>query len=137
MKKIKLIPLAIFFSIFFGLSSYAEARETASMSANLAEAMDRSNNEQRDIRNAMVKQHNERIDSWAERGQETIQIRHTGGGTLPMMDLGDPDFDIDDSGEDQSGLDGLRSTIEEEPTDIDFGDELREVSSIIDEVPES
>ena len=41
----------------------------------------------------------------------------------------DADLEIQESGEDSSGLNQLRSNVDEESTDINFDDELREVSS--------
>ena len=62
---------------------------------------------------------------------EAIEIKH-GASTLAPAKLVKPDFTLDQGGEDQSGLDKLRSDVNEDPIHIDFDEELREVSSTKD-----
>ena len=133
MKIKKIIPLFLFFTFAFTLSSFANAKNSFSKKGHsktsIAEAMEKSNQEQRMIKQDMYDRANQRFDKWSERGDAAIQIQHGGSSSLPSLDLGDPSFSLDESGEDHSGLDSLRGEFEQESTDIDFDAELREVSS--------
>ncbi|MCJ8275487.1 MAG: hypothetical protein MJK18_01495, partial [Bdellovibrionales bacterium] len=95
------------------------------------EAKYRSDDDQRELKNKAIREQERRQDSWAERDIEAIEIKGTSSYTTSSYDIGvEADLEIDDSGEDNSGLNKLRSKVEEESTDIDFDAELREVSQI-------
>ena len=97
-------------------------------------AVKKSDSDQNRIKDKMNSEANQRIESWQAREMEAIQIKHSGTSSLEPVDLGDPDFSMEDLGEDNSGLIRLRTDtdIEEESTDINFDEELREVSSMKD-----
>lgn len=123
-----LLPKIILLGFILSLSSPGLAG--GQLATSIKEARHRADNERQKLSNKAINETNQQMDSWTERTQETIEIQHTGMSGHGGVDLGDPDFSMEDLGEDHSGLDSLRSRVEEESTDIDFDEELREVSSI-------
>ena len=71
----------------------------------------------------------DRIEGWTIRNRQAIEIKHTGASTIDPVDLGDPDFSMEELGEDRSGLDDLKGDYYEESIDIDFGERERELVS--------
>lgn len=84
-----------------------------------------------DVRKQQNRDRLDRQDQWSERDDGVIQISNTGYQPTTYSEI---DFESDDesSGEDQSGLNRLRGTVEEESTDIDFDQELQEVGAFTD-----
>ena len=74
----------------------------------------------------------EKREEWTHREFNAIEIRTTGSSSLEAVDLGDADFSIEELGEDHSGLDTFKREIVDEPIPIDFDQELRDVSSVVD-----
>lgn len=94
---------------------------------NIQDAMDKSHADHRRLKKKVSLKTDKRMQALDTRSTETIEIKNTGGSVL---DMGGADSAIDNhQGEDNSGLNHLRSHVEEESTDIDFDSELREVSS--------
>ena len=133
MKKLKTFKYFLLFTILFTVPSGALAKSAKYKRGQLADSLkDAVNRSQKDQRLMKVRYNNEadqRIENWSARELETIKITHTGTSSVAPMNFGDPNFSTEELGEDQSGLDSLHSDIVEEPTDIDFDKELREVSS--------
>ena len=95
----------------------------------LGDAMNRSSDEQRDLRKKVQKEKSQRMDQWAERREAAIEINNSIISVPSNFDVGiEADLDIEEGEEDNSGLNKLRSDVEEESTDINFDEELREVS---------
>ncbi len=99
---------------------------------SINEAVNRSDNEQDQIKTKIEKEADRRVETWADRDRDLIVIQHSGMSSTDPANLGEADFDYEDVGIDQSGLDRLRTDVEDEPIDIDFDKELREVSSVKD-----
>lgn len=106
--------------------TFAQKKKKEKQATNIQEAMDKSRADQSRLRKQEHERTDKRIQSWDTRSSETIEIKQTGN---PVIDMGhtDPSMDM---GEDESGLVGLHSHVEEDATDIDFDEELREVSSV-------
>lgn len=136
------------FAMCFGVSNVASARRAKQkdakykrvkqkrkkgyLASSISEAMNRSHKDQGKIKTQYNNEADQRVETWTDRKRNTIKISHTGTTSMDPVDLGDPDFSMEDLGEDQSGLDGLRGDVVEEPIVIDFDEELREVSSLKD-----
>ncbi len=130
----KRLKISIMVLFFFGSLQVAQAKRKPKAKAQLEhsinEAMGRSEAEQERIRDHMNSKTDQMLEAWDEPSKTTLEIKHTGTVPVGASTFGSSDFSIDNGGEDQSGLDSLRGTIEEESTDIDFDEELREVSSM-------
>ena len=138
MNKISLnLKYLVVFALILGFSSVAQSKrkrktKKPQLMVSIKAAVQRSDKDQDRIKDQMNSEADQRIESWQAREMEAIQIKHSGTSSLEPVDLGDPDFSMEDLGEDTSGLNRLRTDIEEEPTDINFDEELREVSSMKD-----
>jgi len=133
MKSIQRITkILIVLFMMFGVSQTAygkRAKRKGQLLDSIRDAMDRSDSEQNRIRNRQDDEANQRVKSWKVRKLDSIEIKHTGASSAEPVDLGDTDFSYDEVGVDQSGLDSLHSDVVEESVDINFDEELREVSS--------
>ena len=118
------------------IAAQANQKETKNKDGQLVtalkEAMDKSNSEQQQIKRKVSFEAEERINSWADRSNISIQIEHTGTSSIQPVNLGDPDFSIEDLGEDHSGLNSLHSEVATDPINIDFDKELSDVNSFND-----
>ncbi len=99
---------------------------------SINEAVNRSDSEQDQIKTKIEKEADRRVETWADRDRDLIVIQHSGMSSMDPANLGEADLDYEEVGIDQSGLDRLRTDVEDEPIDIDFDKELREVSSVKD-----
>ncbi len=99
---------------------------------SINDAVDRSDKEQKRIKVRFDDEADERVESWTIRQKDVIEIKHTGTSSIEPVNLGEANLTEEEVGEDQSGLDSLRQEVNDEPTDIDFDKELREVSSLKD-----
>ena len=125
-----------FLSLALMLIVLPEAHGKSGMLMNsLEDAMSRSSADQNNIKRKALQERSSRMDVWAERTAETIEINNANAFSgAPGLDIGiKADLGTDEGGLDTSGLNGLRSDVEEESTDINFDDELREVS-LVDEL---
>ncbi len=129
------VKIFLLFFMVFSLAQTTQAKSTKKkknfLASKINDAVERSNQEQKRIKVRFDEEADQRISSWTEEDIEAIEIKH-GASTLRGANLGKPDFTLDQGGEDQSGLNQLRSDVEEEPIHIDFDEELREVSSTKD-----
>lgn len=135
-----ILRFMIFLSLVVAFTSTAQARrkkihkhkhkKNGQLMKSINDAMDRSNEDQQKMKIIVDFEADERMDSWSERDNHVIEIKHTGASSIGSVDLGEADFSYEESGEDQSGLNGLTSPVEDESVDINFDEELREVSSI-------
>ncbi|MCB0379542.1 MAG: hypothetical protein KDD33_13705 [Bdellovibrionales bacterium] len=93
----------------------------------LEAASQRSKKEQKAYKVRAYSEKQNRMDSWSERSTGVIAV------PTANASLGSDEYALDDEiGEDVSGLTRLKSKVKLESTDIDFDEELREVS-LIDE----
>lgn len=93
---------------------------------NIQDAMDQSEADHRRLKKKVSLKTDKRMQALDTRSTETIEIKNN---SAPVLDMGSDAALDNHQGEDTSGLNNLRSHIEEESTDIDFESELREVSS--------
>ena len=140
MKKSIRNNFVLIFMLAFCLSISVDARSSkrkklkrkrTNIKKSINEAMKRSDKDQDKIRDRMNDEADKRIDSWSHRGDNTIEIKYTGTTSIEPVGMGGADL-MPDSGEDHSGLNELHSPVEDEPTDINFDEELRDVSSMKD-----
>ena len=111
----------------------AKRKRKGQLMKSINEAVERSNSDQERIQIRFDVEADERKENWDTRKLESIEIKHTGTSTLKAADLGEADYFYDEEiGRDQSGLDSLHSDVIDEPTDINFDEELRDVSSLKD-----
>lgn len=133
----KHIKVAIIFMLLLGMTQNAYAEKAKKngkkglLVKSINDAMQRSESEQDRIKIRFDTEADERIDSWQVRDRDMIEIKHSGSSLEPVS-LGMPDYSYEESGIDQSGLNGLHGDYKEEPIEIDFDKELRDVSSIKD-----
>lgn len=126
---LRIIKLCLFSFCLLGITTNALANEKRLQEA-LSAAQERSAHDQRSLKKQAESERDRRMQNWSHRQIGTIEIKHST--PVPSnFDLGiDADLDEEESGEDNSGLNKLRGTVEEESTDINFDDELREVSMV-------
>lgn len=106
----------------------AQGKEDGMLINALQDAMVRSSDDQMNIRQRVLDERDSRMQDWSERQVDAIEIKSTASYSQPYNIGIKADVEMEESGEDTSGLNGLRSQIEEESTDINFDEELREVS---------
>jgi len=125
----------------------AKSNKTVSRSAQLSnsvkDAKDRAEKEQKMIRVKLDFEADERNRQWLK-AQEDDDVAKTSSTQIAATQTKRPlkkssierlrfekaDFALEDSGEDSSGLDDIRSSADDEDIKIDFDSELREVSSL-------
>ena len=114
---------------FFALSS--AHGKSGVLAHALEDAMVRSSEEHNGLKQKLEQEKNQRLESWSEREDLAIEIKGSGVADSAHYGLGiKADLEEKESGQDSSGLNKLRSQVEEESTDIDFDQELREVSQV-------
>ena len=132
------LRLAVVLVVHFGFCETAYAKKAkkkkGQLMISIKKAVEKSDSDQEKHKDRMAEEADARFDSWAARQDEIIEIKHSGTSSLEPAKLGSPDMYYDEEvGIDQSGLDSLHSgDIEEESTDINFDEELRDVSSVKD-----
>lgn len=97
---------------------------------SIREAMDRSNKDHKKMKVKIDFSNEQLMESWDERDTASITIDNSKVNLVDRVNLGRPDFSLEEPGEDHSGLDSLKNNIDIEEEFIDFDKELREVSSI-------
>jgi hypothetical protein len=122
-------------SLIFGSIpiTYAESRVNGTLARSIDEAKIRSDKEQEKIRVTVSFEADERLDSWNQRDRDPIKIRPNGTRPIEALKLDEADLSYEESGIDQSGLNRWHSDYEKETIEINFDEELRDVSSIKDE----
>ncbi len=126
------LGVILFFILGSSQTTYAKSKKKGQLVKAINEAVDRSENEQERIKIDMSEEADQRIETWADRERDMIEIKHSGMSSIEAVDLGPADLSYEEVGIDQSGLDNLHSEVEDEPIYIDFDKELRDVSSIKD-----
>ena len=122
-KRLKMISLIL---LMTGTSSFAFASGT--LEDAISSAQIRSQDDQMALKQRVESEKEQRLEQWSQRNLGAIEIKNSA--PIPSnFDIGiEADLDEEESGEDNSGLNHLRSNVEQESTDINFDDELREVS---------
>ena len=144
LRKYLKIFLALSLVIGFSSSAFGKSskRRRGRVKASLNDAVKRSESQQERIKVRFDDEIADQIDGWKDTNRNMVDLdnnkknrrkrKRRRRSTLKAVDIGKPDYSYEESGEDQSGLNDIRSEIVEEPTDIDFDEELREVSSLKD-----
>ncbi len=130
---IEIFKLGMILLFILGTSQNAFAkRKGGQLVQSINEAVERSDTDQERIKDQIDREADHRVQTWADRDRELIEIKHTGVAPTDTANLGEADLTYEEVGIDQSGLDSLRTDVEEEPIHIDFDKELRDVSSVKD-----
>lgn len=122
-KRLKMITLSL---LIMSPSSFAFA--SGALEDAISSAQIRSEDDQMALRQRVETEKEQRLERWSQRNLGAIEIKNAA--PIPSnFDIGiEADLEEEESGEDNSGLNSLHSTVEQESTDINFDDELREVS---------
>jgi hypothetical protein len=129
----------IFIIMSFALPAHAKKKirilPKKQIVRSVNDAVNRSDSEQKKIRVKLDFEEDARFQAWQERKQDfelgKVDTKKIKGkkSSIKAFKLKKPDYDVDDSGEDYSGLNSWKGSVDEEPIEIDFESELREVSS--------
>ena len=99
----------------------------------IQQAQEKSHKEHFTMRQRVADETNERLESYQEHDfefKEAQKVRKARKSTLKAVKLNQPEVYYEEVGEDQSGLDGLRSRDFEDYEDNNIDQELREISSL-------
>jgi len=99
----------------------------------IQKAQERSYKEHFTMRQRVADETNERLESYQEHDfefKEAQKVRQARKSTLKPAKLNKPEVYFEEVGEDQSGLDGLRSQDFQDYEDENIDQELREISSL-------
>lgn len=137
-----LINLRLFLSclllLFISLGAQAKQnkkrqKRDPQLAQAIQKAQEKSYKEHITIRQRVANETSERLDSYRDHDfefKEAQKVRQARKSTLKPIKLDQPEVFYEEIGEDQSGLDGLRSHDYEDYEDTNIDQELREISSL-------